>query len=148
MTEDSGAAILEVTRSQETPLSPEVEDRIKQLLRDGQPIGATMLYRMKTDASLKEAKDAVDAIAESMGIAPLRDDEMTRRSCVASWARLLILFVLWVVVLLLVIYGLGHGARSILALSEVWVGLIQIMGAFLYVIVSVAILISWGAKQA
>jgi ribosomal protein L7/L12 len=44
------------------------DGEILELLRDGQKIRAIKLYRDRTGAGLKEAKDAVEALARSNGI--------------------------------------------------------------------------------
>jgi ribosomal protein L7/L12 len=46
-----------------------VPDDVVQLIRAGQKIAAIKLYRERTGVGLKEAKDAIDALA---GAAPMR----------------------------------------------------------------------------
>lgn len=49
-------------------LSEEKRQRIHGMLRGGQKIAAIKLVREETGTGLKEAKDAVDAYASSLGI--------------------------------------------------------------------------------
>ena len=47
---------------------PELADQIVELLEQGQKIEAIKLYRERSNASLKEAKDVVEEIARKAGI--------------------------------------------------------------------------------
>jgi ribosomal protein L7/L12 len=49
---------------------PEFEPGLLSLLRQGLKIDAIKLYRERTGAGLKEAKEAVEALASRHGIAP------------------------------------------------------------------------------
>ncbi len=85
-----------IASADDAALSPSVTERIQQLLREGQRIEAIKLYREQTQHSLKASKEAVDAVAESMGLG----DSIARRSrwtCVGLVVGLL----LWTALLVL-----------------------------------------------
>jgi len=48
----------------------EADDEVLKLLRSGRKIAAIKAYREQTGVGLKEAKDAVEALAAQRGIAP------------------------------------------------------------------------------
>ncbi len=48
------------------------DEQLLELLRAGRKIDAIKLYRKQTQAGLKEAKDAVEALAAEHGIVPQR----------------------------------------------------------------------------
>ncbi|MGO9115375.1 MAG: hypothetical protein ACLP9L_39690 [Thermoguttaceae bacterium] len=52
------------------PVTPDIEDDIVSLLEEGRKILAIKLYRRQTGAGLKEAKDAVEALATKYEISP------------------------------------------------------------------------------
>jgi ribosomal protein L7/L12 len=53
------------------PAEPAVDSQILALLREGQKIQAIKLYRENTGKGLREAKDAVEAIARGEATPPL-----------------------------------------------------------------------------
>ncbi len=61
-----------------------LDDEVLSLLRRGQKIGAIKLYREQTGAGLKEAKDAVEALARQHGI------QATGAGCGGATALLLL----------------------------------------------------------
>ncbi|MBU1878033.1 MAG: hypothetical protein KJ734_03695, partial [Chloroflexi bacterium] len=127
-------------------LSPEVEPEIERLLRAGQRIAAIKLYREHTDVSLKQAKDAVDAIGTSIGLPAPSHGAMSSWSCVI-WAGALVAgFLLWMVVLVLAIEGVGYGVRLLFGdtWSAAWGEMVQVCTGFFLVFASIAGFIMWG----
>jgi ribosomal protein L7/L12 len=65
-------AVESIQRGQAAPSGPAsdrgFEEELVSLLEQGQKIGAIKVFRERTGAGLKEAKDAVEAIAERRGI--------------------------------------------------------------------------------
>ena len=65
-------AVEAIQRSQVVPsgsgIDRNFEDEVVSLLEQGQKIGAIKLYRERTGVGLKEAKDAVEVLAERRGI--------------------------------------------------------------------------------
>lgn len=49
-------------------IPPEARMEIERLLSEGKKIEAIKVYRRHTDATLKEAKEAVESVASRMGI--------------------------------------------------------------------------------
>lgn len=136
----SGKSMLTLESSQGSSLSQDTQEEIKQLLQAGKKIEAIKMYRAYTDVGLKEAKDAVEAIGESIGIVSSKK-EISQRSCVLFWAGLVVGFLLWVAALILVINGVGIELQSMFgdSLSEMWIGIIQTATGFIYVFVSIAL---------
>ena len=52
------------------PVDPDIEDQFVSLLEGGRKVMAIKLYRRQTGASLKEAKDFVEALAAKYEISP------------------------------------------------------------------------------
>ncbi|MCK5116037.1 MAG: hypothetical protein KAR44_05515 [Candidatus Aegiribacteria sp.] len=49
-------------------LPPEARTEVERLLHEGKKIEAIKVYRNHTDATLKQAKEAVESVASGMGI--------------------------------------------------------------------------------
>jgi ribosomal protein L7/L12 len=77
----------------EQPTGDDLERQIVELLKAGKKISAIKLYREQTSLGLKEAKDAVEGLAASHGIAPA-----ARSGCFGAVALL-------VLVGLLIVFG-------------------------------------------
>ncbi len=60
---------LEAGRQPAAPASPEEDADVLALMQDGKKIGAIKVYRERYGVGLKEAKDAVEALARQHGIA-------------------------------------------------------------------------------
>jgi ribosomal protein L7/L12 len=60
------------TLADEGPLPANIDSRLLELLMAGRKIEAIKLYRVQTHSGLKEAKEAVEALATRNGVAPQR----------------------------------------------------------------------------
>jgi hypothetical protein len=49
-------------------IPPEARTEVERLLHEGKKIEAIKVYRKHTDATLKQAKEAVESVASGMGI--------------------------------------------------------------------------------
>lgn len=116
-------------------LSAEQVEEIRQLLREGQRIEAIKRYRQYSDVGLKEAKDAVDALAEDMGIV-FKDS--SGWSC---WV-LVVGFLLWIAALAVTPILVDQGLHA-LQVTEPWVGLAQFAVMALVIVVPVVGFIVW-----
>lgn len=118
-------------------LTAEHVEEIRQLLRQGQRIEAIKRYRQYSDVGLKEAKDAVDALAEEMGIT---FQESSGWSC---WV-LVVGFLLWIAALAVTPILVDQGLRA-LQVTEPWVGLAQFAVMALVVVVPIVGFFVWAS---
>ncbi|MCP4543168.1 MAG: hypothetical protein GY832_39140 [Chloroflexi bacterium] len=138
-TDGSGESILTIDGSQEDSLPPEVVEKIEQLLREGQRIEAIKVYRQHTNIALKEAKDAVDALGERIGV--------TFDSSASGWScRAMVLgFLLWMGLVGSVPILVGKGFQLAFGDSILpeWVEGIQAVSGLCAIWVSIVGFIVW-----
>lgn len=141
-TQGPAESVLTAQSSDAIALSPSVTEQIKALLKEGRRIEAIKLYREETKGTLKASKDAVDAMAASMGI-EFRRAGGSRWSCVGLVAA----FLLWAGGLALTPAGVGWMAELIFedSLSREMVEMLQVGVTLLLALGPVAGLIVWAS---
>jgi len=137
-TTGAGKSILMAESADGVALPLVATERIQQFLREGQRIEAIKVYREETNQPLKASKEAVESMAESMG---MDGGGVARGSCVGA----VVGFLLWMVVLVLTPAGVERAVALVFedALSGDAVETLQVVGTLFLVLGPVARMPVW-----
>lgn len=138
--EGASGAVLATAVAPEPELPEEVEAEILQLLREGQRIQAIRLYLQHKEVSLKEAKDAVDAMGKRIGMT-FSDASGSLWPCVG----IVVGFLLWMALIALTPAAVERGLLLLFekSLPPGRVETIQVLTTLFLVVLSIAVFIVW-----